>query len=110
MELISRRSVLQTVGVITASGLAGCAIALDQRGDRQPTLRVLPDIERTEAAWKMDVWIRHTSDYVASIHDVTVVAFSVQGEKTCRFAAGDFPQGGRFEEQKPSTVMNFRLS
>ena len=96
---------LQFIGSGTAISLSGCNFINSGREERQPTLRVLPNIEQTEDAWKMNIWLRHTSDTVTSAHDVTVIAFTTHGGEICQIKMGDFPIGGRFEERE-STICN----
>ena len=99
MNPIYRRNFLKFCVLGVSSAATGCSINIGGRnnGERNPTLRLFPDPEQIEGEWQMNVRVRHTSDNVASIHDVTVMAFSKKGEEVCRVDVGDFPQGGRFE-------------
>lgn len=99
MVRIFRRSLLRLLGVTALSGLGGCNVTIGPNGERHPTLKVHPEVERTETAWQMDVWVRNTRNNTTSIHDVTVIAFTEHGDEACRLDIGDFPQGGRFEER-----------
>lgn len=107
MKHISRRVVLHFAGVLTSIGLIGCTRNRGRNSEPQPVLELHPETEPTDTGWNMDIWIRHTSDRAASIHDVTVIAFSNHGEEVCRIDVGDFPQGGRFEERESVTCDTF---
>lgn len=99
MKPLCRRSVLQFGALSAVTGVAGCSINVNTpgNGDRNPTLRVYPGVEQKGDSWKMNLRVRHKSDNIASIHDVTVVAFGEHGQETCYIEVGDFPQGGRYE-------------
>ena len=105
-ELVSRRTILRCCALGTVPGVAGCNVNVnvgrtdDEEGEPGATLRVSPGVERTETSWQMNVRVRNTTSYDFSIHDVTVVAFSEEGEEVCHVHMGDFPQGGRWEETK----------
>ena len=101
MIIASRRRILQLCLVGSSAGVSGCNINISRgdgdQGDPGPVLDIFPKIVKTESAWQMTVQVRNSTDNDFSIHDVTVIAFSEQGEEVCRVEMGDFPQGGRFE-------------
>ena len=101
MIIASRRRILQLCLVGSIAGVSGCNINISRgdgdRSDSGPVLDIFPEIAKTESAWQMTVQIRNSTDNDFSIHGVTVIAFSEQGEEVCRSHMGDFPQGGRFE-------------
>lgn len=85
--------------------LSGCG----QRGEgeRSPRLRLYPGVEQTDNGWQMEFRVRHKTDWQASIHDVSVIAFDGRGNEVCRVDVGDFPEHGRNEHIDTVTCEGF---
>lgn len=105
MRGLSRRTIIEFMGLGATMATAGCGNPRD--GDRSATLRLFPVFERTESGWQMTVRVKNTTNNIASIHDVTVVAFNGQGEETCRIGMGDFPHAGRYEHTETVSCEGF---
>lgn len=107
MVSFSRRSVLQLLSTGAIVGFAGCIVDFQRDRERHPRLRISPNVDQTETGWQMEVRVKHTSDTVTSIHDVTVIAFDNHGREVCQLNAGDFPRGGRHEATETTDCDDF---
>lgn len=105
MGSLGRREAIRILGTGAIVALAGCH---GNRGDEpSPTLRLSPSLELTETGWRVTVRVRHKTDSVASIHDVTVLGFSDHGESVCQVNVGDFTSPGEFEATESVTCEDF---
>lgn len=105
MQRPSRRAVIQVVWVGAMTAFPGCGTPED--GDRSATLRIFPEVERSESGWQMTVKVENDTNHVASIHDVTMVAFDDQGNEVCRRSMGDFPRGAPYERTETVSCERF---
>lgn len=87
---MDRRTLLQvlTPGVITT--IAGCNQNRNENDELEPKLDIFAEIEKVDSQWELTARVRNTYDWDTSIHDVTLVAFSENGEEVCQTHVGDF--------------------
>ena len=91
---MKRRTLLRFCGSGTIVALGGCNAGQKESNDPSPILTLSAQVERKGGGWELTVSVRNDHNWYIAFHDVTLVAFTDDGDEVCSSFVGDFPKNG----------------
>lgn len=92
MNNMNRRKFFQIALGGTFGVLGGCGQPVEN-GEPDPYVSIFPEISEANSEWELSARIRNDNYWEVLVHDVTLIAYSDEGEEVCRKHVGDFALG-----------------